>query len=96
MLFVDSCTSGASVYMLRHKSEAFNKYSTFKNHVELHTGRHAHLLRTVRGEESLGSEFGASLETDGTQRQLITAYSPHQRDVAERLKRALMDLSVPC
>ena len=90
--FVDDHSNWVVVYTMRNKSEAFAKYKLFEKFAETHTGRKVKVLRTDRGGEYLSTEFKSYLDTNGTQHQLTTAYTPQQNGVAERLNRTLIDL----
>ena len=90
--FVDDHSNWVVVYTMRNKSEAFAKYKLFEKFAETHTGRKVKVLRTDRGGEYLSTQFKSYLDTNGTQHQLTTAYTPQQNGVAERLNRTLIDL----
>ncbi|CDF33464.1 unnamed protein product [Chondrus crispus] len=72
--------------------EAFAKYKLYEQFAQTHTGRKVKVLRTDRGGEYLSTEFKSYLDSNGTQHQLTTAYTPEQNGVAERLNRTLIDL----
>ena len=90
--FVDEHSNWVVVYTMRNKSEAFAKYKLFEKFAETHTGRKVKVLCTDRGGEYLSTEFKLYLDSNGTQHQLTTAYTPQQNGVAERLNRTLIDL----
>ncbi|CDF77556.1 Retrovirus-related Gag-Pol polyprotein [Chondrus crispus] len=90
--FVDDHSNWVVVYTMRNKSEAFAKYKLYEQFAQTHTGRKVKVLRTDRGGEYLSTEFKSYLDSNGTQHQLTTAYTPEQNGVAERLNRTLIDL----
>ena len=90
--FVDDHSNWVVVYTMRNKSEAFVKYKLYEKFAQTHTGRKLKVLRTDRGGEYLSTEFKSYLDSNGTQHQLTTAYTPEQNGVAERLNRTLINL----
>ena len=45
------------VYLMKYKSEAFEKFREYKNEVENQTGKSIKTLRSDRGGEYLSTEF---------------------------------------
>ena len=63
--FTDDFSRFGYVYLMRHKSEAFDKFKEFKAEVENHRGRSIKSLRSDRGGEYLLGEFRQFLEDHG-------------------------------
>ena len=55
--FTDDRSRFGYVYLMRHKSEAFEKFKEFRFEVEKQTGKSIKVLRSDRGGEYLNSEF---------------------------------------
>ena len=72
------------IYLMRHKSEAFEKFKEFKTKVENHQGKSIKSLQSDRGGEYLLGEFRQFLEDYGITSQLAAPGQPQQNGVAER------------
>ena len=68
MLFIDEFTRMDWVYFLKEKSEAFNKFKTFKTLVENEIGVKIKCLRSNNGGEFTSKEFDIFYETHGIKR----------------------------
>ena len=55
--FVDDLSKYSYVYLMKHKSESFEKFKEFKSEVEKQTSKSSLTLRSNRGEEYLNYEF---------------------------------------
>lgn len=66
--------------LLKHKSEAFERFKRFKASVEQETGILIKTLRTDRGGEFTSHEFNVFCEEYGIQRHLTAPYSPQQTE----------------
>jgi transposase InsO family protein len=76
MLFIDDFTRIASVFFLKEKSEAFNKFKDFKTLFETETDKKIKCLRSDNGGEFTSKEFDLFCENDGIKRQLSAARTP--------------------
>ena len=63
--FIDDYSRYGYIYLMRHKSEAFDKFKEFKAEVENHRGRSIKSLRSDLGGEYLLGEFRQFLEDHG-------------------------------
>ena len=63
--FINDYSRYEYIYLMRHKSEAFEKLKGFKAEVENHRGRSIKSLRSDRGGEYLLGEFRQFLEDHG-------------------------------
>lgn len=92
LCFIDDHSRKAWVYLLNEKFEAFNHFKLFKKKVETETGKNIKGLRTDRGGEYTSHEFSTYCKEHGIRRQLTTAYTPQQNDIAERKNRTVMNM----
>ena len=90
--FTDDFSRFGWVYLMRYKSEAFEKFREFKNEVEKQSGKSIKTLRSNRGGEYLSTEFTQSLKDNGILAQLIPPYTPQMNGVSERRNHILLDM----
>ena len=74
------------------KSEIVYQFKIFKVFVEKQIRLLIKFLRTDRGGEYNSNEFKELCEEHGIKRQLTTAFTPHQKGVAERKNRTIMNM----
>ena len=55
--FIDDLSQYGYMYLMRHKSEAFEKFKEFRHEVEKQTRKPIKVLRSDRGGEYLSREF---------------------------------------
>lgn len=79
--------------LLKNKSEAFEKFKTFKSQAEQETREHIQTFRTDRGGEFTSKEFQGFCELNGIKRHLTAPYSPQQNGVVERRNRTLLEMT---
>ncbi|VFQ73283.1 unnamed protein product [Cuscuta campestris] len=68
--FTDDLSRYGYVYLMKHKSECFDKYKEFRNEVEKQLGKSIKTLRSDRGGEYLSLEFDDYLKEHGILSQL--------------------------
>ncbi|KAJ4744212.1 Transposon Ty1-GR1 Gag-Pol polyprotein [Rhynchospora pubera] len=90
--FTDDHSRYGYIYLMRHKSESFDKFKEFKNEVENQLGRKIKVLRSDRGGEYLSHEFGNYLKECGIVPQLTPPGTPQWNGVSERRNRTLLDM----
>ena len=78
------------LYLIKHKSEALDKFKEFKNEVENQTGRKIKALRSDRGGEYLSQEFIDYLKLCRIVTQLTPPGTPEWNGVSERRNHTLM------
>lgn len=93
LVLIDDHTRYMWTVLLREKSEAFEKFKSFKRMIELETEKQIKMLRTDRGGEFISQEFSVYCETNGIQRHLTAPYSPQQNGVVERRNRTLLEMT---
>ena len=80
------------IYLMKQKSETFEKFKEFQSEVENHRGKKIKFLRSDRGDKYLSYEFGLQLKQCGIVSQLTPPGTPHRNDVSERRNRTLLDM----
>ena len=90
--FIDDYSRYGYIYLMRYKSEAFDKFKEFKIIVEIHQGRSVKSLRSDRGGEYLLGEFRQFLEDHRITSQLAAPGQPQQNGVVERKNRTLLEM----
>ncbi|KAK0576062.1 hypothetical protein LWI29_011265 [Acer saccharum] len=90
--FTDDYSRFGYVYLMRHKSDAFDMFKAFKAEVENQLENHIKILRSDRGGEYLSGEFQQYLIDNGIVSQFSAPGTPQQNGVAERRNRTLLDM----
>ncbi|KAJ9556254.1 hypothetical protein OSB04_010868 [Centaurea solstitialis] len=90
--FTDDFNRYGYVYLMRHKSESFERFREFQNEVQNQLGRKIKFLRSDRGGEYLSDEFDNHLMECGIVSQLTPPYTPQMNGVSERRNRTLLDM----
>ncbi|WVZ97784.1 hypothetical protein U9M48_043296 [Paspalum notatum var. saurae] len=90
--FTDDFSRYGYVYLMRHKSESFEKFKEFHNEVQNHIGKTIKFLRLDRGGEYLSQEFGDHLRRCGIVPQLTPPGTPQWNGVSERRNITLLDM----
>ena len=80
------------IYLMKHKSETFQKFKEFQSEVENHRNKKIKFLRFDRGEEYLSYEFGLHLKQCGIVSQLTPPGTPQRNGASERRSRTLLDM----
>ena len=90
--FTDDFSRYGYVYLMRHKSESFEKFKEFQNEVQNQLGKSIKALRSDRGGEYLSQEFSDHLRDCGIVSQLTPPGTPQWNGVSERRNRTLLDM----
>ncbi|VFQ77366.1 unnamed protein product [Cuscuta campestris] len=90
--FTDDLSRYGYVYLMKHKSECFDKFKDFKNEVQKQLGKSIKTLRSDRGGEYLSLEFDDYLKEHGILSQLTPLGTPQLNGVSERRNRTLLDM----
>ena len=90
--FIDDKTRFIWVYVLKHKSQVFEKFLEWKAMVDRSTGRKLKALRTDNGGEYTSTEFVDYLRSEGIRHELTVPKTPEQNGVAERMNRTLIEI----
>ena len=92
MTFIDDFSRYGYVYLMRYKSETFERFKDFKNEVENQLDKRIKAIRSDRGGEYLSQEFDDYLRDCGIVSQLTPPRTPQWNGVAERRNRTLLDM----
>ncbi|KAK8509417.1 hypothetical protein V6N12_018676 [Hibiscus sabdariffa] len=90
--FTDDFSRYGYIYLMRHKSEALEKFKEFRNEVQNQHGKSIKALRSDRGGEYLSHEFDELLKECGIGSQLTPPGTPQWNGVSERRNRTLLDM----
>ncbi|KAK8656122.1 hypothetical protein V6N13_108681 [Hibiscus sabdariffa] len=90
--FIDDFSRYGYIYLMRHKSEALEKFKEFRNEVQNQHGKSIKALRSDRGGEYLSHEFDELLKECGIVSQLTPPGTPQWNGVSERRNRTLLDM----
>ena len=63
LTFIDDLSRYEYIYLMKHKSETFEKFKEFQSKVKNHRNKKIKFLRSDRREEYLSYEFGLQLKT---------------------------------
>ena len=63
LIFTDDLSRYEYIYLMKHKSETFEKFKEFQSEVKNHRNKKKKFLRSDRREEYLSYEFGLQLKT---------------------------------
>ncbi|KAK1670678.1 hypothetical protein QYE76_058837, partial [Lolium multiflorum] len=80
------------IYLMKHKSETFEKFKEFQSEVENQRNKKIKFLRSDRGGEYLSYEFGMHLKKCGILSQLTPPGTPQRNGVSEHRNRTLLDM----
>ncbi|KAK8986979.1 hypothetical protein V6N11_055296 [Hibiscus sabdariffa] len=90
--FTDDFSRYGYIYLMRHKSEALEKFKEFRNEVQNQHGKSIKALRSDGGGEYLSHEFDELLKECGIVSQLTPPGTPQWNGVSERRNRTLLDM----
>lgn len=90
--FTDDFSRYGYVYLMKHKSESFDKFKEFQSEVENQLGKKIKALRSDRGGEYLSYEFDDHLKECGILSELTPPGTPQWNGVSERRNRTLLDM----
>jgi transposase InsO family protein len=89
--FTDDFTRKSFVYVMKNKSQAFEKFKEFLARAERSTGLKVKRLRIDNGMEYCAQYFQSELVKLGIKCERTNIYQPQMNGLAERLNRTLMD-----
>ncbi len=92
LTLTDDLSRYGYIYLMKHKSETFEKFKEFQSEVENQRDRKIKCLRSDRGGEYLSHEFGTHLRKCGIVSQLMPPGTPQRNGVSERRNRTLLDM----
>ena len=92
LTFIDDLSRYGCIYLMKHKSETFEKFKEFQSEVENHRNKKIKFLRSDRGGEYLSYEFGLHLKQCGIVSQLTPRGTPQRNGVSECHNCTLLDM----
>lgn len=91
--FIDDFSRKIFVYFMNKKSEALDKFKSFKIMVENETGEKIKRLRSDNGTEYNSKSFKDFCLQNGIKQEFTAEYTPQQNGIAERSNRTLVEMS---
>ncbi|KAL0424733.1 UNVERIFIED_CONTAM: Retrovirus-related Pol polyprotein from transposon TNT 1-94 [Sesamum radiatum] len=88
---IDNFSRKVFVFLMKHKSDVFEKFRKWKILVENQTGKKLKVLRTDNGLEFCNQSFSNLCDECGIKRHKTNPYTPQQNGVAERMNRTLLE-----
>jgi transposase InsO family protein len=76
--FIDDKLRYTTIYLLKHKLEAFEKFHHFKKQEEIQTHKKIKILQLDNGDEYKSNDFNNFCQDHGITRQFTIPYSPYQ------------------
>ena len=89
--FTEDLSRYGYIYLMKHKSETFDKFKEFQREVENQLNKKIKHIRSDRGGEYLSYEFEMHLKECGIVPQRTPAGTPQNNGVSERRHRTLID-----
>ncbi|GKC05160.1 transposable element, partial [Tanacetum coccineum] len=83
LLIINDFSRMTWVFMMKHKSEAFEKFKHLKILIENQTGRKIKRLRTDNGWEVCSREFNDFCRDEGIARHYTVRYTPQQNETGK-------------
>ena len=90
--FTDDLGRYGYIYLMKHKSETFEKFKEFQSEVENHRNKKIKFLRSDHGGEYLSYEFGLDLKQCGIVSGLTPPGTRQHNGVFERRNCTLLDI----
>lgn len=91
LVLVDDFSRRTFVYMLKSKSEVFDRFCSFKSFVEKQTGLKIKRFRSDNGTEFSSHKFRMFFDRHGIEHQTSIPYTPQQNGLAERTIRTITE-----
>ncbi|KAL2232792.1 UNVERIFIED_CONTAM: Retrovirus-related Pol polyprotein from transposon TNT 1-94 [Sesamum indicum] len=88
---IDNYSRKVFVFLMKYKSEVFDKFEKWKTLVENQTSKKLKSLRTDNGLEFCNKQFSEMCDKYGIRRHKTNPYTPQQNGVAERMNRTLLE-----
>ena len=90
--FTDDLSRYEYIYLMKHKSETFEKFTEFQSEVENHRNMKIKFLQSDRGGEYLSCEFGLHIKQCGIVSQFTPPGALQHYGVSERRNCTLLDM----
>jgi hypothetical protein len=92
LTFTDDLSRYGYVFLMKHKSETFEKFKEFQNKVENHRNWKIKFLRSDLGGQYLSYDFLTHLKASGIISQLMPPGTPQCNGVSECQNQTLLDM----
>ena len=92
LTFLDDWSRYEHIYLMKHKSETFEKFKEFQSEVENRRNKKIKFLRSDHGCKYLSYEFGLHLKQCRIVSQLTPPGTPQRYGVSKRRNRTLLDM----
>ena len=92
LTFTDDLSRYEYIFLMKHKSETFEKFKEFQSEVENHRNKKIKFLRSDHGGEYLSYEFGLHLKQCGIVSQLTPPGTPQHNGVSKHRNRNLLGM----
>lgn len=89
--FTDDFTHFTVVYLLKRKSDVFDRFKEYEAMATAHFGQKLSKMRCDNGREYLGKDFQDYCRSKGIRMIFTVPYTPQQNGVSERINRTLME-----
>lgn len=91
--FIDDFSKYTRVFLMKQKSETFNKFKIYVAETQNQFNRKLKKLRSDNGGEYISVEFKKFCQEQGIECQYTVAYSPQQNGIVERKNRYLTEMT---
>ena len=92
LIFTDDLSRYEYIYLMKQRSETFEKFKEFQSEVENHRNKKIKFLQSDHGGEYLSYEFGLHLRQCGIVSQLTPPGTAQRNGVSERRNHTLLDM----
>lgn len=92
MTLIDDFSHYTKIFLLGHKSEAFEKFKEYHEGVKTQFQKKIKIFRSDKGGEYIGKKFREFLVNEGIEIQCAASKTPEQNGVAERKNRYLIEM----
>ena len=90
--FIDDYTRMCWVYLLKNKSDAFQKFKNFHKWIENDAQSHIGSICTDNGKEYTSNEFESNLHQHWIKHQTFVPYNPQHNGVIERMNGTILNM----
>ena len=92
LIFTDDLRRYEYIYLMKHKSETFEKFKEFQSEVENHRNKNKSIYDTIAEVKYLSYEFGLQLKQCEIVSLLTPPGTPQCNGVSEHRNRTLLDM----
>ena len=93
LTFIDVFSKYTVVYILKNKSEVFEKWVEFSERMQTLFNKRVKVLRSDNGGEYISGQLSEYLKAHGTKQEFTCPYTPQQNGLAERKNRTLSEMA---